>query len=83
MLCLIDNYDSFTYNIVHYFCELNIDVQVILNDQMTASAVLDMAPKGIVLSPGPGAPSESGISRELLVMAAERGIPVLGICLGH
>ena len=83
MLCLIDNYDSFTYNIVHYLCELDADVQVILNDRMPANAILDMAPSGIVLSPGPGTPSESGISRELLVLAAENRIPVLGICLGH
>ncbi len=83
MICLIDNYDSFTYNIVHYLCELEVDVKVILNDRMPANEILDMSPAGIVLSPGPGNPSESGVSLELLLLAAEHRIPVLGICLGH
>jgi anthranilate synthase component II len=83
MICLIDNYDSFTYNIVHYLHELDADVRVILNDSMSVEEVLDLEPTHIVLSPGPGAPSESGISGELLLRAAAVGIPVLGICLGH
>jgi anthranilate synthase component II len=83
MICLIDNYDSFTYNIVHYLHELDADVRVILNDSMSVDAVLDLGPTHIVLSPGPGAPSESGISAALLLRAAAVGIPVLGICLGH
>lgn len=83
MLCLIDNYDSFTYNIVHYLHELNVEVRVILNDQMAVEEVLALNPNHIVLSPGPGTPDESGISKELLLAAARKGIPVLGVCLGH
>lgn len=83
MLCLIDNYDSFTYNIVHYLHELDVDVRVILNDQMSVEEVLALNPSHIVLSPGPGTPDESGISKELLLAAARKGIPVLGVCLGH
>jgi len=83
MLCLIDNYDSFTYNIVHYLHELGVNVKVILNDSMTAQSVLNLNPSHILLSPGPGAPYESGISKELLLLAASNKIPVLGICLGH
>jgi len=83
MLCLIDNYDSFTYNIVHYLHELSVNVKVILNDSMTARSVLNLNPSHILLSPGPGAPFESGISKELLLLAASNNIPVLGICLGH
>ena len=83
MLCLIDNYDSFTYNIVHYLHEFGIQVKVILNDELFASDVLALNPDHIVLSPGPGTPDDSGISKELLRMAAEHRIPLLGICLGH
>lgn len=83
MICLIDNYDSFTYNIVHYLHEMGADVKVILNDSMSVDDVLGLNPSHIVLSPGPGAPSESGISMDLLVRAARSGIPILGICLGH
>lgn len=83
MLCLIDNYDSFTYNIVHYLHELDVDVRVIKNDQMSVQEVLALNPTHIVLSPGPGTPDESGISKALLSAAAQEGIPVLGVCLGH
>ncbi len=83
MLCLIDNYDSFTYNIVHYLHELSIDVRVILNDEMSVSEVIALNPTHLVLSPGPGTPDDSGISKELLLEAAKRKIPTLGICLGH
>lgn len=83
MICLIDNYDSFTYNIVHYLHEMGADVKVILNDSMSVDDVLALNPSHIVLSPGPGAPSESGISMDLLLRAAASGIPILGICLGH
>ncbi|WP_079415562.1 anthranilate synthase component II [Thiomonas intermedia] len=83
MLCLIDNYDSFTYNIVHYLHELDVKVKVILNDEMSASDVLDLHPRHILLSPGPGTPDDSGMSKELLRLAAERRIPLLGVCLGH
>lgn len=83
MLCLIDNYDSFTYNIVHYLHELDVDVRVIKNDQMSVQDVLALNPAHIVLSPGPGTPDESGMSKRLLSAAALDGIPVLGVCLGH
>lgn len=83
MLCLIDNYDSFTYNIVHYLHELDVDVRVIKNDQMSVQDVLALNPTHIVLSPGPGTPDESGMSKPLLSAAALEGIPVLGVCLGH
>ena len=83
MLCLIDNYDSFTYNLVHYLHELDVDVRVILNDEMSAADVLALRPSYLLLSPGPGTPDESGISKELLVLAARARIPTLGVCLGH
>ncbi|WP_437585649.1 anthranilate synthase component II [Sorangium sp. So ce1000] len=83
MLCLIDNYDSFTYNLVHYLHELDVDVRVVLNDEMSAKEVLALGPTHIVLSPGAGTPDESGISKELLELAAQELIPTLGVCLGH
>ena len=83
MVCLIDNYDSFTYNIVHYLHELGAEVRVILNDEMSAAAVLALRPTHLLLSPGPGRPQDSGISKELLLVAAKQYIPTLGICLGH
>lgn len=83
MLCLIDNYDSFTYNIVHYINELDVNVKVILNDQLSVAEVLALQPSHIILSPGPGTPQESGISIPLLIEAAQKNISILGICLGH
>jgi len=83
MLCLIDNYDSFTYNLVHYLEELNQPVQVIKNDEMPAKDVFDIAPDSIIISPGPGTPHQSGISKEVIELAIEKNIPVLGVCLGH
>lgn len=83
MIVLIDNYDSFTYNIAHYLEELNATLRVVLNDEYSAQDVLSLNPSGIVLGPGPGKPEESGVSLSVLKMAAESGTPVLGICLGH
>lgn len=83
MVCLIDNYDSFTYNIVHYLHELGVEVRVILNDEMSAAAVLALKPTHLLLSPGAGTPKDSGISKQLLLAAAQNRIPTLGICLGH
>jgi len=83
MLCLIDNHDSFTYNIVHYLHELDADVRVILNDEMSAPDVLALGPTHIVLSPGAGTPDDTGISKELLALAALARVPTLGVCLGH
>ncbi len=82
MLLMIDNYDSFTFNISRYFRELGVDVRVIRNDEMTLSQILALAPSQIVISPGPGKPSESGVSRELIQACAGK-IPILGVCLGH
>lgn len=83
MLLLIDNYDSFTYNIVHYINEIGFDVTVILNDDMTAPEILSLEPSKIIISPGPGAPEESGVSFSLLEEASKLNIPTLGVCLGH
>jgi len=82
MVFVLDNYDSFTYNLVQYLGELGAEVIVRRNDQITVSAVGDMKPKHIVLSPGPCTPSEAGISIELIRHFADR-VPVLGVCLGH
>jgi anthranilate synthase component 2 len=82
MLVLIDNYDSFTYNLVHFLGELGAGCQVFRNDKITAAEVLKLAPKGIVLSPGPCTPNEAGICLELIARAGPT-IPILGVCLGH
>ncbi len=82
MLLMIDNYDSFTYNLVQYFGELGAEVRVVRNDEISVEAVLDMAPDQIVLSPGPCTPNEAGICLSLIERVAGR-IPMLGVCLGH
>ena len=82
MLVLIDNYDSFTYNLVHYLGELGATCQVFRNDKISVAEVLKLAPKGIVLSPGPCTPNEAGICLELIERAGP-SIPLLGVCLGH
>ena len=82
MLLMIDNYDSFTYNIVQYLFELGADVEVVRNDQISVSDVKQMAPDNLVISPGPCTPNEAGISMSLIEHFAGR-IPILGICLGH
>ena len=83
MFLLIDNYDSFTYNLVHYLGELGADVRVFRNDALTALQALAMRPEGIVISPGPCDPDKAGICLELIHKAAETGVPLLGVCLGH
>ncbi len=83
MLLLIDNYDSFTYNLVHYLGELGADVTVKRNDAMDIQAVMAMQPQAIVLSPGPCDPAQAGICLPLTLAAAEAKIPLLGVCLGH
>ena len=83
MLLLIDNYDSFTYNLVHYLGELGADVVVKRNDALEVQDVIAMAPSVIVLSPGPCAPAAAGICLPLTRAAATAGIPLLGVCLGH
>ena len=82
MLVLIDNYDSFTYNLVHYLGELGATCQVFRNDKISVAEVLKLAPKGIVLSPGPCTPNEAGICLELIEKVSPT-IPLLGVCLGH
>ena len=82
MILMIDNYDSFTYNVVQYLAELNADVQVYRNDEITIADIEQMAPEKIVISPGPCTPNEAGISVEVIKHFASR-IPILGICLGH
>jgi anthranilate synthase component 2 len=83
MLLLIDNYDSFTYNLVHYLGELGADVVVKRNDALDVQAVIAMRPDCIVLSPGPCDPAQAGICLPLTTAAAEARIPLLGVCLGH
>lgn len=82
MLIIIDNYDSFTYNLSHYFQQLGQEVHVYTNDAITVAAVLSQQPDYIVISPGPGRPEDAGISLPLIAAVAGR-IPLLGVCLGH
>ncbi len=82
MLLLVDNYDSFTYNLYQYLCELGAEVEVARNDQITLDEVARAAPKGIVISPGPCTPNEAGISVPLIRRFAGV-VPILGVCLGH
>ena len=82
MLLMIDNYDSFTYNLVQYLGELGEDVQVYRNDQITLDQIAELAPARIVLSPGPCTPSEAGVSLEVVEQFAGK-MPILGVCLGH
>ncbi len=83
MLLLIDNYDSFTYNLVHYLGELGAPAKVYRNDALDVQAAMALRPTGIVLSPGPCDPSQAGICLALTEAAAEARIPLLGVCLGH
>ncbi|HEX5665233.1 MAG TPA: aminodeoxychorismate/anthranilate synthase component II [Hyphomicrobium sp.] len=82
MLLLIDNYDSFTYNLVHFLGELGASCEVHRNDKITTDEVLKKKPKAIVLSPGPCTPNEAGICLDLIAKAGPK-IPLLGVCLGH
>ncbi|MGB4343236.1 MAG: aminodeoxychorismate/anthranilate synthase component II [Moraxellaceae bacterium] len=82
MILMIDNYDSFTYNIVQYLGELGADVKVVRNDEITIAEIEQMAPERIVVSPGPCTPNEAGISMPVIEHFAGK-IPLLGVCLGH
>jgi len=82
MLLVIDNYDSFTYNLVQYFGELGADVRVVRNDQITLEGIVGLAPERIVISPGPGTPDDAGISCKVVERFGAT-IPLLGVCLGH
>ncbi|MFM8230775.1 MAG: anthranilate synthase component II [Chthoniobacterales bacterium] len=82
MILVLDNYDSFTYNLVQYFGELGADLRVVRNDQITVAEIEKLAPERIVVSPGPCTPSEAGISSEVIKTFGGR-VPILGVCLGH
>ena len=83
MILVIDNYDSFTYNLVHYLIELGAEVQVVRNDAIGVGQAMGMGADAILLSPGPCTPNEAGISLELIAAAAEKRLPLFGVCLGH
>ena len=82
MFTLIDNYDSFTWNLWHFLCDLGAEVEIIRNDAATVADILDAAPQGIIISPGPGTPENAGITIDL-IRAAKGRVPVLGVCLCH
>src|SRR4249919_1725540 len=82
MLLMIDNYDSFTYNLVQYFGELGQEVRVVRNDALTVKAIAALKPEHIVISPGPCTPNEAGVSLEVLATLSGQ-VPILGVCLGH
>jgi len=82
MLFLIDNYDSFTYNLFQYLSELGEEVKVVRNDAITLDEIERLAPESIVISPGPGKPEQAGISNDVIRRFGER-LPILGVCLGH
>ena len=82
-ILVIDNYDSFTFNLVHYLMELGADVRVERNDAMSASQALATNASGFLISPGPSTPNEAGISLDLVAACADAGKPLLGVCLGH
>ncbi len=83
MLLVLDNYDSFTFNLVQYLGELGAEPTVFRNNRITVPEVLEKRPRAIVVSPGPKTPGEAGISVPLVRAAAEAGVPLLGVCLGH
>jgi len=80
MFLLIDNYDSFTYNLWHYLSELGAEIQVVRNDALTVEQALALKPQGLIISPGPGTPAQSGITVPIVAVAGT--LPVLGVCLG-
>ena len=82
-ILVIDNYDSFTFNLVHYLMELGAEVEVARNDALTAAQALERGASGILISPGPRTPDEAGISLELVGACAATATPLLGVCLGH
>lgn len=82
MLLIIDNYDSFTYNLYQYLCELGAEVEVARNDKISLEEIQDMSPEGIIISPGPSTPLEAGISNDVIRQFGPN-TPTLGVCLGH
>jgi len=83
MILVIDNYDSFTFNLVHYLMELGAEVDVVRNDALSAGQAISSGAKGFLISPGPCTPNEAGISLDLVAACADAGKPLLGVCLGH
>jgi anthranilate synthase component 2 len=83
MILVIDNYDSFTWNLVHYLMELGVDVEVVRNDALSAAQAIESGAEGFLISPGPCTPNEAGISLDLVAAAADARLPLLGVCLGH
>ena len=83
MILVVDNYDSFTFNLVHYLQELGPEVEVVRNDALSVAQALDLAPEAVLLSPGPCTPNEAGICLDLIAAAADTGLPLFGVCLGH
>ncbi|MFC4255852.1 aminodeoxychorismate/anthranilate synthase component II [Altererythrobacter xixiisoli] len=83
MILVIDNYDSFTFNLVHYLMELGADVEVVRNDALTAAQALESGAEGFLISPGPCTPDDAGISLDLVAACADARRPLLGVCLGH
>jgi anthranilate synthase component II len=82
MILMIDNYDSFTYNLVQYLGELGEDVRVVRNDELSVDQIRKLAPERIVISPGPGTPNQAGVTLEMIARLGAQ-IPILGVCLGH
>ena len=83
MILVIDNYDSFTWNLVHYLMELGAKVEVVRNDDISASQALSTGAQAFLISPGPKTPNEAGVSLDLVAACADAGKPLLGVCLGH
>lgn len=83
MMLVIDNYDSFTYNLVQYLGEMGVDMEIHRNDQISVEAALARNPERVLISPGPCSPREAGLSNDLIQAFADKGTPLLGVCLGH
>ncbi len=83
MILVIDNYDSFTWNLVHYLMELGAEVEVVRNDAISAGQAISSGAQAFLISPGPCTPNEAGVSLDLVAACAEAGKPLLGVCLGH
>jgi anthranilate synthase component 2 len=83
MILVVDNYDSFTFNLVHYLQELGPEVEVVRNDALSVAQALALEPEAVLLSPGPCTPNEAGICLELIAAAADARLPLFGVCLGH
>ena len=83
LFILIDNYDSFTWNLWHFLSDLGADVEIIRNDACTAGDIIAKRPHGVIISPGPGTPEDAGMTIELITLCHKAGLPLLGVCLGH